>query len=218
MGYSFERNVTLKNAFSSESFVILVALHLCDLLFVTCSKGWPFSRYSIPVANIIQYFLCSRSCVKCRGSYCETDIRILALPRCKASDLLVTTTGTSHSGQGAEHPLEAGWDSSWADASRGPRSLPSYRGSCAPPWVLVLPRVNSHARFWELGHSLTELPMSAPSCHTPDGMLVCGQQTVAPSLQELPSHRLGGWRGEGCSLPSPHASTVHLCHRLLTLF
>ena len=127
MGCSFESNVTLKNAFSSESFVILVALHLCDLLFVKCSKGWPFSRYSIPMANIIQYFLCSRSCVKRRGSYCETDIRILALPGCKASDLLVITTGTSHSGQGAEHPLEVAWDSSWADASHGPRSLPNYR-------------------------------------------------------------------------------------------
>ena len=217
MGCSFESNVTLKNAFSSESFVILVALHLCDLLFVKCCKGWPFSRYSIPMANIIQYFLCSRSGVKPRGSYCETDIHILALPGCKASDLLVITTGTSHSGQGAEHPLEVAWDSSWADASHGPRSLPNYRGSCAPSWVLVLPHVNSHARFWELGHSLTELPMSALSCHAPDGMLVCGKQTVAPSLQELPSHRWGGRRSEGCLLPSPHASAVHLCHRLVTL-
>lgn len=70
-----------------------------------------------------------------------------------------------------------------------PRSLPGYRCAWAPAWAPALPHVNSHARFSELGHILTELPMSSPSCHTPDGPLGLRQQTVAPSLQALPSHR-----------------------------
>ncbi|KAB0392836.1 hypothetical protein E2I00_007090, partial [Balaenoptera physalus] len=56
-------------------------------------------------------------------------------------------------------------------ASRGPRSLPGYHCADAVLRALALPHVNSHASFWELGHSLTELPMSSPSRHTPDGPL-----------------------------------------------
>lgn len=63
-----------------------------------------------------------------------------------------------------------------------PRSLPGHCCAWALAWALALPHVNSHARFSELGHILTEPPMSSPPCHTPDGPLGLRQQTVAPSL------------------------------------
>ena len=99
----------------------------------------------------------------------------------KTSNQFVTTIEKFGHGSlwtgGAEDALEVGWLSSWSDASRGPRSLPGYHCADALLRALALPHVNSHASFWELGHSLTELPMSSPSRHTPDGPLGCGRQS-----------------------------------------
>lgn len=50
-----------------------------------------------------------------------------------------------------------------------PQSLPVFFYTSSSAWTLALHHFNPHARFQELGHIMTEMPMRSPSCHTTDG-------------------------------------------------
>lgn len=132
MGYSFESNVT-KNAFLlkyTSCFVFVWS-------FANMHKGWPFSRYSIPIANIIQYFRVPDPVLSVED-LSETDIRILALP----SGARTACDHNQHESlTGGRTPLGGCWDSSWAGQLRAWWSLPATAALC-PPQYLVLPRVN----------------------------------------------------------------------------
>lgn len=164
--------------------------------------------------RIIRYSLCSRSCVKCRGSYCETDIRILAPSRCKASDLLVTTTSTSHSDRA--DTLGTGWDS--------PGLMPAVAQSLLAArfcvlrlgyWSFVLILMPG---FQRLGHSLTELCQWMPILPRSRWNVGLWTTNCVPSPRTAKSHRLGrteGWRVS--FLPHTHPRCIYATN-FVTLF